>query len=360
MLTEAALPLGFKVVVLNPTANSPASQVGAEEIIGDLYDSEALKQLADRSDYLTVEIEHLDADILKKLESNDKPINPSPQTIKLIQDKFAQKQWLHEVGIPIANFVEITDQASGEKALNDFGGKMLLKTRHGAFDGRGNALIESLDSLKLALQSFDGKKVYAEKFISFTKELAVVLARDVNGNVTTYNTVETIHRRNICVEVMAPAQVESSISQKAQAVAQNVAKYLEGAGVFAIEMFLTVAGDVLVNEIAPRVHNSGHYTIEACETSQFTQHIRAITGMELGLMDMKVPAAVMINILGERDGPVKLDGVQEAEKDPNTKVHIYGKSPTKIDRKMGHITSVGVTVELAKERAETARSLISI
>jgi 5-(carboxyamino)imidazole ribonucleotide synthase len=360
MLTEAAQPLGFKVVVLNPSPNSPASQVGAEEIMGDLYDPKALRELAERSDYVTVEIEHLDPKVLAELGSKGLSVNPSPKIISIIQDKFAQKEWLRYANIPVADFVQITDEESVRKALEDFGGKMLLKTRRGAFDGRGNAMVASPEELNAALSIFEGKDLYAERVVPFIKELAVVLAKDENGQVVTYPVVETIHQRNICVEVLMPAPVDEAATAKARQVALDVAQHLEGAGVFAIEMFLTADGDVLVNEIAPRVHNSGHVTIEACETSQFEQHIRAVTGLPLGPTTMKVPAAVMVNILGERDGPTEVRGVEEAEAIPGVTVHLYGKSPTKIDRKMGHITSVGDTLEEAKEKAEKARSLISI
>jgi 5-(carboxyamino)imidazole ribonucleotide synthase len=162
------------------------------------------------------------------------------------------------------------------------------------------------------------------------------------------------------LEVLAPAEVDPDVAEKAEQVALQAANHLEGAGVFGIEMFLTETGEIIVNEIAPRVHNSGHYTIEACETSQFANHVRAITGMDLGPTAMKVPAAVMVNILGERDGPVELSGVEQAEKIPGVTVHLYGKSPTKTDRKMGHITATGDTLEEARQNAEQARRLISI
>lgn len=360
MLTEAALPLGFKVTVLNPTPGSPAAQAGADEIVGDLYDPKALKRLADKSDYLTVEIEHLDTDILQKLAETGKPVNPAPGTIKLIQDKLAQKRFMRENGLPVADFTEITNRESAEKALADFGGKMLIKTRHGAYDGRGNMVVDNKTSIGQALEQFKGRPLYAEKFIPFTKELAVIAARGQDGQTEAYDAVETFHERNICVEVLAPAPIDKDSAAEARQLALNAVGHLEGSGVFGIEMFLTKDAGILINEIAPRVHNSGHHTIEACRTSQFEQHVRAITGMPLSPTDMKVPAAAMVNILGERDGPVELKGLDEASAEPHTKVHIYGKSPTKIDRKMGHITATGQTVEEARRRAETARQVLSI
>jgi len=221
-------------------------------------------------------------------------------------------------------------------------------------------VVESEADIHEALELFKDKALYAEAFIPFEKELAVIIARDVSGNIVTYPTVQTIHERNICVEVLSPAPIAEELREKAEQVAYKVAEVLEGAGIFAIEMFLTDSNDILVNEIAPRVHNSGHQTIEANITSQFEQHIRAISGMALGDTSMKVPAAVMINILGERNGETNLTGLENIVDKEFVFVHDYEKSPTKIDRKMGHITAIGDNLEQAKKRAEDARAVISI
>lgn len=360
MLTQAAVALGFQVVVVNPADNSPAAQVGAEEIVADLYDETALHQLGKLSDVVTVEIEHLNADVLDMITKTGKHVHPSPETLKLIQDKYQQKVFLKKSGIPTADFMEIKTPDDAKKALKTFEGKMLLKTKHGAYDGRGNALISSTQELKSAMEQFEGQELYTEAFVPFSKELAVMVARSTKGDVKTFPVVETFHERNICVEVHAPAEVDKDVVAKAEKLASNAAKALKGAGVFGVEMFLTKEGEVLVNEIAPRVHNSGHYTIEACKTSQFEQHIRAVTGMPLGNTNMKVPAAVMINILGERDGDTIVGGLEEAEAVTDTAIHIYGKSPTKVDRKMGHITATGKTIKEAQARAQKARKAISI
>ncbi|MDO8265388.1 MAG: 5-(carboxyamino)imidazole ribonucleotide synthase [Candidatus Saccharibacteria bacterium] len=360
MLTLAALPLGFNVVVLNPSSGSPASQVGAQEIIGDLYDESALIKLADMADYLTVEIEHLDADILDVLASQGKQINPAPKTIRLIQDKFLQKEFLHKAGIPVAPFEDIDDKKSAQKALKYFRGKMLLKTKHGAYDGRGNMVINRASDIEKAFDTFSNKQLYAEGYVPFTKELAVMVAKSSKGEVAIYPIVETIQERNICIEVQAPAQISDKQRKDAEKIAMKVARLLDGAGTFGIEMFLTENGKVIVNEIAPRVHNSGHYTMEASRTSQFEQHIRAIAGLPLGDTSMVVPAAVMINILGDREGPTKLQGLIDVLANPHVSVHLYGKSPTKIDRKMGHITATGKTVNEARKRAKLARQQLSI
>lgn len=361
MLTQAAKPLGFEVVVLDPGANCPAAQVGARQIVGDLYDAKALARLADQSDIITVEIEHLDANSLKNLATKTgKPVHPAPQTVKLIQDKYLQKQFLKHAGLSIAPFTAVADAHEARTALQEFGGKMVLKTRHGAFDGRGNALIKKPKELDQALARFKDAAIYAEAFVPFVKELAVIVARDVRGKVATYPIVETIHVRSICDEVIAPAQIDRKVAERAIKLAKKTAKHLQGAGVFAIEMFLLADGAVMINEIAPRVHNSGHYSIEACVTSQFEQHIRAISGLPLGKTDLKVAAATMVNILGERDSQAGLRGTDKALAISGVSLHWYGKSPIKIDRKMGHITAVGDKVQTTRKQAQRARRKIAV
>ena len=360
MLTEAAHKLSFQVTVVDPGENSPAAQVGATQIVGALNDKQSLEALAKVSDVITIEIEHVDSDILQSISQEGKAIHPSPKTIKMIQDKFLQKTFLSDAGLPVAKFTIIDDAHTAEQALESFGGKMILKTRFGAYDGRGNAVITCPSELESAIEMFKDQQLYAEELLAFDKELAVMIARSYDGAIALFPVVETIQERNICTEVIAPAQIDNEIREKAKSVAQSVAEHLEGASAFGIELFLTKSGDILINEIAPRVHNSGHYTIEACKTSQFDQHIRAITGMDLGSSELIVPAAVMINILGERNGETTITGLVEAEKIPGTTIHLYGKSPTKIDRKMGHITSVANTIEEARDNALKARKLIGI
>lgn len=360
MLTLAALPLGFKVVVVDPSPNSPAAQVGATEITANLYDEAALTKLAEVSDYITIEIEHLDVDVLETIEKLGTPVNPSPAIVRIIQDKFKQKEFFAAANIPVAPFVKIDSPADAKKALKAFGGKMLLKARLGAYDGRGNMVVSSEKEIEAGFEKFGDTPLYAEKFIPFEKELAIMVSRGMDGSVALYPVVETIHQRNICLEVLAPAQIDPEVQEKAIAVANAVGKHLKGAGMFGIEMFLTTDGQVLVNEIAPRVHNSGHYSMDAARTSQFEQHIRAISGLPLGNTDLIVPAAVMVNILGEHDRPTILEGLDTALAIPEVNVHIYGKSPTKVDRKMGHINASGKTIKQARDRANKARKVLSI
>lgn len=360
MLTLAAIPLGFKVIALDPVKNCPAAQVGAREITAHFYDSKAIEKLAEQADFITIEIEHVDADILERIAASGKPVHTTPQTIRIIQNKYQQKVFLNDAGVKVVPFREIHGSKDAVAALGDFNGSMLIKTSFGAYDGRGNMLVHDEREIDAALKIFAGKQLYAEKYISFKKELAAIVAKGYDGTIASYPIVETIHERNICQEVLAPAQISETTRDHAERMARTVVQLLEGAGVYAIELFLAVNDEVYINEIAPRVHNSGHLTIEACTTSQFEQHIRAITGLPLGQTDMRVPAAAMVNILGERNGPVAIQGMAEALKIPYTKVHLYGKEPTKIDRKMGHITATGASIQEAQERARQAREVFKI
>lgn len=360
MLTEAALPLGFKIIVVDPSDNCPAAQVGATQIQAHYTDASAISRLAKESDVVTIEFEHINTKILSELKETGKIVEPSPATVAMIQDKLSQNTFLRDANLPVAEFQQIDDLESGYKVLDEFGGKMLLKKRHESYDGKGNAVITSEDELTIAIEKFGRAKLYGEKFVDFSKELAVIIARDTKGNVRVYPAVETVHINNICHEVFAPAPISKGILANAEELGLKTAKHLNGAGVFAIEMFLGKNDELLINEIAPRVHNSGHLTIEANKTSQFEQHIRAISGMELGSVETKVPAAVMINILGERDGLAEPKGLEEVKKLGDVYVHIYGKAETRTGRKMGHITATADTLELAKQKAEKARSLITI
>lgn len=358
MLTEAAQKLDFEVVVVDPTPNCPAAQVGAEQIIADYKDVEATHKLAEKADFITIEFEHINTDVLSEA-AKLKPVNPTPATIKLIQNKYNQKLFLAKNNFPAAEFKEIASTEEAEQAFDEWG-KIILKSKTDSFDGRGNALVNSKSEIQAAMSQLSQGEIYGEKVIDFKCELAVMVAKDIRGNLLTYPTVQTVHKRNICVEVYAPAEINDAISTKAQEIAKNVVSKLDGAGMYGVEMFLTQDNDILLNEIAPRVHNSGHCTMDLFDVSQFEQHIRAISGLELKQPKSLAKACVMVNILGERDGPTNIQGVDAAEKISGVQVYLYGKSPTKIDRKMGHINAVADTIEEATNKARKARSLIII
>jgi 5-(carboxyamino)imidazole ribonucleotide synthase len=357
MLTDAAHALGFSVIVLDPTPNSPGGQVADEQILGSFTDAEKIRELSEKVDFLTFEIESADNEALATV-AKQKPVNPAPDTLSIIKDKYAQKVFLKTHGIATADFLEIKSIDDAKEAGSRFGYPFVLKAKRDSYDGKGNALVEAESGIDDAFQKLVGRELYAEKFVPFTKELAVVAARSNMGDIALFPLVETVHVDHICDTVTMPAGVSENVRAEAEQLARNVMEHLSGAGVFAIEMFL--GESVVVNEIAPRVHNSGHLTIESCETSQFEQHVRAVTGMPLGKTDMKVPAAVMLNILGKRNGPAEPKGFEEVGGEPNTFVHLYGKHETREGRKMGHVTVTGLTEEEAHEKAEKIRHRVSI
>lgn len=280
MLTQAAHTLGFRVVVLDPTENSPASQIAEEHILGSFKDKEKILELGKVSDFITFEIESANEEALDELVAQGKVVHPSPNTLRTIKDKFMQKTFLQNADIPVADFA-LTDSVEDIKKQGEvFGYPFLLKSRFDAYDGRGNVVVKSESEIQDAYMKLGGSKLYAEKFFPFVKELAVISVRGADGEMIVYPVVETIHQNNICHIVRSPANISKDVEIHARELAEKVLSNLGGVGVFAIEMFLSGEGEVVVNEIAPRVHNSGHHTIEAFNMSQFEAHIRAITSID--------------------------------------------------------------------------------
>ncbi len=360
MLALAGQKLGFEIVVLDPTPNSPAGQVADKQIIGSFNEADPIRKLASEVDLLTFEIESAHAETLEELEKSGFEIYPQPRVLKIIKDKFSQKEFLRTHGIPVADFALVESEHDIEEQGDIFGYPFLLKARFGAYDGRGNALIRSKEDIAQGFAKLSKSPLYVEKFAPFIKEIAVVGARDTIGNIELFPVVETIHENNICHTVIAPAPVDDNIRIKAENLGRKVIELLDGVGVFAVEMFLLENGEILINEIAPRVHNSGHFTIEGSETSQFEQHMRAIGGLPLGGSAMKHPHAVMVNILGERSGEAELTGMDDAHSLGDTVVHIYGKTETRPERKMGHLTVTGSDKDEVMKKALEARKRVSI
>ncbi len=360
MLASDAKRLGFVVTVLDPTPHSPGGQVADEQIVAKLSSRKAMQELAKKSDFLTIEWELADDHVLENFAKKGIAVNPSAKSLRIIKDKFLQKEFLRKNKIPVGDFAEVHNKEGILKLTKKFGYPFLLKARTDAYDGRGNALVESEKDIDTAIEKLKGRALYVEKFVPFTKEVSVMVARSMSGDIATYPVCENIHKNNVLYVTIAPARITTKIAKKAEILARKVMKHLSGAGVFGIEMFVNTKGQVLVNEIAPRVHNSGHFSIEVCQVSQFEQHIRAVTGLPLGSTKMITPAGVMINILGERSGDANVQGLEKALTIPGVHVHIYGKSETRIDRKMGHITVVAKTREEALQKAIKAREYISI
>ena len=339
MLTEAAknMPLDIsKVIVLDPTKNCPAAKVGAEQIVADFKDESSIRELADRSDIITYEIESGDSIVLKKLESKCQ-INPSPETLFIIQDKLSQKNFLKENNIPVGKFSEITLRSELEAKIEEFGLPILLKTRRDAYDGRGNFKITSVEQISDALNLFEGRSLMVEEFVDFKMEVSVIAVRNTVGEIKTYPVVENIHEDNILKMTIAPARINTDISKNAEEIAHKTMQVLHGAGVFGIEMFVTQDDQILINEIAPRVHNSGHHTLQSSKTSQFEQHLRAILGLNLGSTELLHPA-IMYNILGPKNfkGVYKIPTIDF----DNAFLKMYGKLESKPKRKIGHVNLV--------------------
>ena len=337
MITEAARNLSdeiSEITVLDPTENCPAAQVGAKQIVGDFKDKNAIVKLAEQSDIITYEIESGNTDVLSKLKAD---IEPSPSTLGIIQDKLSQKKFLSENGLPVSQFYEIASLDDLHERINELGLPVLLKARRDAYDGRGNFKITSPNEVEKAYQYFDGKSLMIEKFVNFKMEVSVVAARNTKGEIATYPLVENIHEDNILNMTIAPARVSDDVISNAGEIAKKTMQVLKGAGVFGIEMFVDQNNEILINEIAPRVHNSGHHTLQSCKTSQFEQHLRAILGLDLGSTDL-VHKTVMYNILG----PGGFEGKYKPVKLENDGVYLkmYGKDISKPQRKLGHFNVV--------------------
>ena len=339
MITEAARMMPdhvSKIMVLDPTPGCPASQAGAEQIVADFKDRDAIVALAKKSDIVTYEIESGDSDVLKSVEG-EVEINPSPDTLRIIQDKLLQKSFLAEHGIPVPEFVRVDGLGDLRDGLDVFGCPALLKARRDAYDGRGNFKIDSPDQAEKAFGRLGGRGLMLERFVPFRMEVSVIASRSTRGEIMTYPLVENIHEHNILRETIAPARVPAQVAQRAEEIARDVMRVLKGAGVFGIEMFLTRDDKVIINEIAPRVHNSGHHTLQSSKTSQFEQHLRAILGLGLGDTGLVRPT-VMYNILGSESFEGRYRPMSISE--PGAYLKMYGKEFSRPLRKLGHVNLV--------------------
>ena len=337
MLAEAAAPLGVEVIVLDPTPDCPATPVARDQIVGDFDDPEAVRELAAESDALTFEIELADPGLLESVaDEYDVPVNPDPGTLRTIQDKLVQKEALADAGIPVPEFIGVGGEKDLKLAVEELGGVM-LKAREGGYDGRGNTPVQDPDEAAAALEEL-GVDTMAESFVPFERELSVIGVKGADG-VETYPVTETIHEEEILRASVSPARTDDDARQRAREVATDVLEFLGGRGVYGIELFETEAGEILVNEIAPRPHNSGHWTIEGARTSQFENHVRAVLGWPLGPTGLREPT-VSVNILGDVDEPedATLYNVDSVFDTPNAHMHWYGKTQVRPLRKMGHIT----------------------
>lgn len=359
MLTQAAISLGVESAIYDRQPDSPASRLTHHHAVGEWSDQAALTAFAAQCDLLTLENEFIDAAPLFALESDGVPVYPRPATLAIIQDKLRQKQVYAGAGLAVPDYRAVESVDDVLAAAERFGYPLVLKARYGGYDGYGNATIRTPDDIQPAWDRLDQREtrgLMVEAFVPFVRELAVMVLRGRDGETRAYPVVETIQQNHICHLVRAPAAVSASTAQRAAGLAIRAVELLDGVGVFGVELFELADGSVLLNEIAPRPHNSGHYTIEGCVTSQFENHLRAVLGWPLGDTGLSGPAAVMVNILGTRSGLVDPAGIRDVLAIPGAHVHLYGKREVRPGRKMGHITVCGASVAEAEQQALNALS----
>ena len=357
MLIQSAINYNQDIHVLDPDPNAPCKDISQNFSVGSLQDFDTVYAFGQACDVITVEIENVNTEALSLLQAEGKKVFPQPEILKLIQDKRAQKAFYHENGIPTAEFIltenkaDVIQNAGFLPAVNKLG-------RDG-YDGRGVQILRTEADLD---QAFDSPGLL-EKLIDFEKEIAVTVARNESGELIVYPAVECAFHptANLVEFLFAPADISKEIEEKAQAIAKSVILKLGMVGILAVELFVTKSGEVLVNEIAPRPHNSGHHTIEANFTSQFEQHLRSVLNWPLGNPELRCPAA-MINLLGEEGhtGHVLVEGLEEAMSKKGVYLHLYGKKITKPFRKMGHVTILDEQVENLIKRAYQIKEIIKI
>ncbi|RPI71198.1 MAG: 5-(carboxyamino)imidazole ribonucleotide synthase [Ignavibacteriales bacterium] len=355
-----AYKLGFDIAILEKQMNSPAGQLTKNEFVGWVDDEAVLKKFADRSDIITLENEFIDHSYLEKIERWGKEVIPSSKTISLIQDKYVQKSTLRKNNIPVADFNKVSFNTPYKKIKKQLGEKFLLKSRTMGYDGYGNALVNNEMDLSNGYNKLLNRnaELYAERFVEFEKELAVMVVR-TKTQTKVYPVAETIHKNHILHIVKVPAVIEKKILNIAKEIAVESVEAVKGFGLFGIELFVENK-NILVNEMAPRPHNSGHYTIEACTTSQFENHIRAVLNLPPGSTEMVKPFAVMINLLGKRNDKGIAENYESVLSDPDAHLHIYGKELSRFGRKMGHITFTGNDPDKLLKKAVKAEKLLII
>ena len=330
MSAMAAARLGYRVHVFSPEADGPAAQVSAASTVADYADLEALRRFADAVDVITFEFENLPADSLALLESL-KPVRPGPRILAISQDRLLEKQFLNNAGIATAPWAEVESEAELDAAVAKLGLPSVLKTTRLGYDGKGQALLRAAGDLAPAYARLAPKPLVLEGFVDFAAEVSVMVARGVDGTVVTYDAVENRHKHHILDLTLAPAPLPQDLLAEAQDIAQRVAEELELVGILGVEMFVTADGRLLVNEIAPRPHNSGHWTMDACPCGQFEMHIRAVAGLPLPPA-MRHSDAVMKNLIGPEDMALW----PRILATPGLIPHHYGKAEARPGRKMGH------------------------
>ncbi|WP_066758087.1 5-(carboxyamino)imidazole ribonucleotide synthase [Crocinitomix algicola] len=357
MFIQEALNLDIHVHILDPEQDAPCAPIAHHFVQGDIKDFDTVYNFGKDKDVVTIEIEHVNVDALEQLEKDGVQVYPQPRVIRLIQDKGSQKEFYEKENIPTAPFRLVAENADLQDHLDYL--PYMQKARKGGYDGKGVQAIKSTDDFSKAFTTAS----VLESFIDFEKELSVIVARNKDGATTTYPIVELEFNptANLVEFLFAPADVTNEIAETAQKIAIDIITKLDMVGLLAVELFLTKSGEVLVNEIAPRPHNSGHQTIEANYTSQYEQHLRSIINLPLGSTNAIQPS-VMVNLLGEPNhtGKAKYEGIETVLAMEGVFPHLYGKTNTKPFRKMGHITITNATLNKAKEIAFKVKETLKV
>ena len=334
MLAMAAARLNFRTVVLEPQADCPAAQVANEQIVSAYDDPAALEDLASRCDVVTYEFENVPVSAAEALQKRV-PVHPPAKALEVSQDRLTEKRFLNGCGIETAKFHAVDSQSDLEAALADFGGKGVLKTRRLGYDGKGQRVFRSAaDDPAGAFQELGGVPLILESFVPFEREISIIAARGADGSVRCYDPAENVHRNGILHTSTLPAPVSEEIAMTARSSAEKLLVALDYVGVVGMEFFVLADGGLVANEIAPRVHNSGHWTEAACVVSQFEQHIRAVAGLPLG-NPARHSDCVMTNLIGD-----DIDALPEWLARDEVLVHLYGKTEARPGRKMGHVTEL--------------------
>ena len=332
MMAVAAKEAGFKIAVLEPTMDSSCGQVADIQIIAPYDDESALEELAEVSDVITYEFENIDYEGLKRL-TQIAYVPQGAELIRITQNRITEKAAIVQAGCPVAPYIVAKSFEQLVNQIDQIGFPCIVKTARGGYDGKGQQLLKTKEDLSLSEQLFEHSACIAEAFVPFTKEISVIVQRNGHGDTKCLPVGENIHVHHILHETIVPARITEQTMQKAIEAANNIADHLQLIGTLAIEMFVLENGEILINECAPRPHNSGHYSIEACNISQFSQHIRAVCGWPLRTPKLWSPS-VMVNVLGQHVVPL----TNSISKYPDWSIHLYGKSEAKVNRKMGHIT----------------------
>jgi 5-(carboxyamino)imidazole ribonucleotide synthase len=331
MIALAAARLGYRCHIFADEEDSPAAQVCNRATVADFYDMAALDAFAAAIDVATIEFENIPAEAVRRIAAR-KPTLPRPEILEIAQDRLREKDFLRAIGVATTAYRAVHDAAELESIARDFGAPAVLKTVRMGYDGKGQVMLRPDTPAAQAWRRMGGEIGILEKFVDFACEISVIIARSANGEWAAYPPVENRHTNHILDTTIAPARIAAALARQAEAVARHIAEKLDLVGLLAVEMFVTRTGELLVNELAPRPHNSGHWTIDACLTSQFEQLVRAICGLPLGSVAHH-SEAVMHNLLGDQ-----VERWREALADPFAKLHLYGKSEVQPGRKMGHVT----------------------